>query len=98
MAPLAGRHEAAEEGEPEHELLQVVGAGGHVEPEGAPEGVRQGQGGRRQERRDQQAVLDPADEPAGERGGRRGQRPLGGGGLAGHFPAGAPRCLRYSSR
>ena len=43
VAVLAGRHEPAQEREPEDDLLEVVGAGGHVETEGPAQGVGEGQ-------------------------------------------------------
>ena len=100
MAVLAGRDEAAQERQPQHDLLQVVGAGRHVDAEGPPERVGEGQEGGGEQGDDQEAVLQPAHGPADRGRGRRGEgafdrarAPLGR-----HFPAAAPRCFRYSSR
>ncbi len=58
MLPLAGGQQAAQEGEPEHHLLQPVGAARNVvAAQGPPDQVGEGQ-----ERRRQQG---PDDEPAG---------------------------------
>ena len=100
MPVLAGRDQAAEEREPQHELLQVVGPGGHEEAERAAEGVGQGQERGDEEGQDQEAVLQVAHDPADRGRRRRGERALDRARLrlGRHFPAAAPRCFRYSSR
>ena len=100
MAVLAGRDEAAEERQPEHDLLEVVGAGRHVDAEGPAQGVGEGQERRREQGGDQEPVLQPAHRPAGRGRGRRGEGAFGRtrAPLGRHFPAAAPRCFRNSSR
>ncbi len=97
---LACGDQAAEERQPQHELLQVVGPGGHVEAERPAEGVGEGQERGGEERHDEEAVLQVAHHPAdrGRRG--RGERAFDRARLClgRHFPAAAPRCFRYSSR
>ncbi len=100
MTVLAGRDQAAEERQPEHDLLEVVGAGGHVEAEGSPERVGEGKKGRGEEGEDQEGVLQAPRAPAEPRRGRAREVALdrAPGRLGRHFPAAAPRCFRYSSR
>ena len=98
MPALAGRDEAAQERQPQHDLLQVVGAGGHVDAEGPAQGVGQGKKRRCEQGDDQEAVLQPAQRPAGRGRGRRGEGAFGRAPLGRHFPAAAPRCFRNSSR
>ncbi len=98
MAPLAGRDQPTQEGQPQHDLLQVVRAGRHVEAEGPAQGVGEGQDGGREQGGDQEAVLQAPHRQAGRGGGRRGEGALDQARLGRHFPAAAPRCLRNSSR
>ena len=98
MAVLAGRHEPAQERQPQHDLLEVVGAGRHVDAEGPAQGVGEGQKGGGEQGGDQEAVLQPPHRPAGRGGGRRGEGTLDQALLGRHFPAAAPRCFRNSSR
>ena len=113
VAPLARRDETAQEREPEHHLLQVVGARGNVHAERPAQRVDEREERGRGERGDQQPVLERADRASGSPGGGRRERAVQGRVLRGfvrgaaargpglrlraHFAA-APRCLRYSSR
>ena len=98
MLALARRHQAAQEREPQDDLLQVVGAGRDVNPERPAESVGERQERRGEQRADEQGVLEPAQQ-AGERGlGGRGEAAVRSGSFRLAHRAAAGWLLRYSSR
>ncbi|OQC40581.1 MAG: hypothetical protein BWX64_01435 [Acidobacteria bacterium ADurb.Bin051] len=90
VAAVAGRDEAADEGEPERELLEVDRRAGDVEAaEGTARRLDDRQGDGEQEGRDEQPVLG-AMPPGGKPAGRRGRRPH-------RFPSRARQASRSAS-
>ena len=93
---LAGGQQAAQEGEPEHDLLQPVGAARNVvAAQGPPDRVGERQERRRQQGHDDETLLEAVDHGDRSRGaaGARERRFRAG-------PAHRPPafCFRYSSR